>query len=447
MPDKEPPVGDETSINTRVEKVDFPRDPQERLGILLASVNVGPKAMTELLLPPSGQFIAPWPGLSDKFRRMVAGTDMVGVTNTTAVGYCTKSLCGIGLVAREYTIDYWGAKKLIGLGLSDAGEKYGVFAAALALATERKYEVSLYPIFGASNTSSKDALRAPLSRAMSMLFLANFTEPVTEKVICQSLNLPQSVVADALESLKPTGVIIYENISAVKDRMKIEYHKTSMAISEIKSINRAPTFTERVAQICAQLAAEREIISIDQVYSRFTEEERHKRKALRINISTTLSGLANQGYLERDKGFKGGGKSGGGVMSKAEISPLGRLIVEDFLIPLKNLAADDPEERERSKSVVNEVRANLAEYAAVSANLYYPFSTGYKRKQTEVNKSRIIQVLSGSESGLTRQDLAQILGVNENTASNYLHSLINEAILTRERRSAADYFRIASGKL
>lgn len=430
-------------LGCRIEQVDFPEDPQKRLGLLLASVNSGPKAVTALLLPSAGLYIPPYPDLVTRFKEMMSGTEMADVAKSTVVGYCQDSLCEIGLVAREYQIDYWGSEKLVGFGLTDAGEDYGTLAAALALAVETKHDVSLYSILGASNTKSQEALRAPLSRALILMFLANFHEPVTEKLICDGLNLPQSVVADSFESLKVAGVVDYKSISGVKDRMKVRYKRTSMDISEATAINQAPSFTRRIAEICNLLESEGEDVSIDSVINRFSEEERLKRIALRINISTTLSGLANQGYLSREDKFKGGGRVGA-IMSSAKITPLGRVIVGDFLIPMRNLSEDEHNERVRLNDLSKLIKQSLGEYARKSAELYYPFSKGYKKKQAEANKDRIVQILSEPGSEFTRQDLARTLGVNENTVSNYLSSLMDAAILTRERKKAAHYYRSAS---
>ena len=172
-------IDPESQTTKRVE-AEFPNDPEERYGALLASFNIGPKAATLLLLPRDLQsYISP-EDLARKFSEVIITSAMAGVKPVTSAAYCSNTLCPIGLVAKEYVIDYFGREELAGFGLTEAGQKYGLAAACLALDFENRHKFSLFPILGSTVTSSKEGTRAPLTRARILTLLSRTPELLRE---------------------------------------------------------------------------------------------------------------------------------------------------------------------------------------------------------------------------------------------------------------------------
>ena len=116
--------GELQAKSLRKEELPFPEDRDKRLGSVLSSVNVGPKSVTLLLLP-YGSYISPG-DLVNNFRSVVRGSEMEKTSFITAPHYCEYSLEPIGLVAKQYTIDYFGKDVVVGFELTDAGRRYGI---------------------------------------------------------------------------------------------------------------------------------------------------------------------------------------------------------------------------------------------------------------------------------------------------------------------------------
>lgn len=439
MREKETTQLDNEQQRRRVE-IEFPASPEGRLGALLASVNIGPKAVTLLLLPSPGVYIAPYPDLANKFREIFRGTPLEGFANTIAPEYCRQSLSRIGLVAAEYSIDYYGAEKVVGYGKTEAGEKYGVPAAALALAAEAKHNRSLYPILGATNVSSPELKRAPLTRAQILLFLSEQTEPVTEKKIIEVLGITQPTAQEALFSLSQSGVIAYEAVTPRTGKVQISYTRGQLPADDITPVNREPTLTRTIATICEDLIAQGKPVSQAAIYEELPEEIKKRRRedVLRININITLSGLARQGFLLHAKDFKGHG-----VQSSARITKDGQAVVEDFILPLVKLIQNEPGEQDRiDREIVKPVINNLRLYAQITAELYYPYSISFKQTRREENIRRVLDILVSSPKGLSTQDFIPLLGVNEETVRNYLAALREQSLVGRERVKCVDYYRV-----
>lgn len=428
------PIQEESILPGR-EKVEFPKDPQERWGALLSSFNTGTKAVTLLLLP-DGSYISSG-DLATRFRELVVGTAMASVDSKTSTSYCLHTLCPIGLVAREYTIDRFGSQQLVGFGLTAAGKEYGMPAACLTLDFEDKHKISLYQVLGATQNSSTEVQRAPYTRALILQLLSKANQSLREADIVQELKIPLPVAGSSLSGLKRAGAITYEAVTFQTGETQVSYSFKESPISEIKPYGNYSKMTQRIAQICQELATGGLAITQESVYRGIPKEitNRWQKKSLRMVINNMLSHLADQGYLQRGQ-FKGSEK-----LSSAKITAKGRLIVDGFLTPLLGLACDDNIERERiNKEVVPKVLANRFLYAQNSARLYYPHSQSFKIREHLANIEKIKNFLLANSVGLTAVDFSEMTGLNKQTCRRILASLEESGEAVREKRKGVNYY-------
>ena len=428
----------------------FPEDRDKRLGSVLSSVNVGPKSATLLLLP-YGSYISPG-DLVNNFRSVVKGSGMEKTSFITAPHYCEFSLAPIGLVAKQYTIDYFGKDVVVGFELTDAGKRYGIRAAALALYFENQHQTSLYPILGQINTRYPEKNRGPYSRTMILSLLAKRGGRLREADICQELGISLPVAHKTFLSLVRAGVVTYESVNKNTDKTQVTYRKNVYDQAEVKPymvrsgskiISSMPTLTQTVMDISDQLTKESIPISQKNVYSRLKEGQltaRKNKKGLRSAVNSVLSHLESQGFLSRT-GFKGRV-----VESRLEITPLGTNVVQDFIIPLTGLVNDDENVRSRiDREIVPEVMGKLSMYARSSAELYYPHSVSFKNRQTEENLGKLTEILSEEATddsrGITITELAEKMGLNINTVSSYLTTLGKTRKIEKLRGKGVDYYK------
>lgn len=434
--------------SSRKEVLPFPMESNRRLDSLLSSVNVGPKATTLLLLPHES-YISP-ADLGKSFKSAVAGSGMEHVDSVAAPNYCGASLVPIGLVAKEYKMDYSGGDTLIGYELTDAGKIYGVPAAALALLFEKQHNTSLYPILGQINTRFPEQHRGPYSRAMILSLLSKKGGPLREADICKELGISLPVAHKTFLGLVNAGVVTYESVNKNTNKTQVTYRKNIDQPAEVKPFRRGNnslvTLTRTVMNITNQLAGEGLPISQASVYSHLTESQLvtwKNEKSLRGAINSVLSHLSSQGFLIRT-GFQGRV-----VESRLEITPIGTAVVQDFINPLTDLVNDDASARDKiDREVVPEVMGNLSIYARNSAELYYPHSVSFKNRQTEENLGKLTAILleqtSGESGALTITELAQKMGLNINTLSSYLASLGTDKKVEKFRVKGVDYYKISS---
>lgn len=422
-------------LSKRVES-EFPTDPQERLGALLASFNIGPKATTFLLLPENG-YISPG-DLARGFRETVSGTGMAETDKITAPNYCYQALCPIGLVAKEYSIDYFGVEKLVGFGKTSAGQWYGTAAAALVLDFELRHQKSLFPIFGSTNTTSAKGERAPLTRARILELLFSQTAPVRKADILRELGRIRhnSLGGVVLRALKTAGVIDYEAVTVHTGKIQVTYTLGNLSREEIRPDRYSVALTGDVAAICSQLTAADLAISQAAVFERLPEEvkKRWRPEVLRHRISGILSDLARQKFLARGK-YKGRD-----IQSTTWITDWGRVIVTDLLRPLWGLVTDDEQVGQKLREVIPQVRANFLQYAQNSAELYYPFSNSFKRKQRLENLESIKDLLV--DGAKTTVDVAELFGLSKGGIEKYLAALMEAGEVKRQRVKGVYYYTV-----
>jgi hypothetical protein len=406
----------------RRESSEFPKDPEERLEALLASFNIGPKAATLLLLPPSPDSYLPIPDLTESFRNeVVVGTEMKDVHHTTAFAYCHKTLCPIGLVARKYTIDFFGKGVLVGFRLTKAGRVYGVPGACLTLYFEKKHHFSLYPVLGPTHTPFPESKRAPFLRAKILEVLHEQAYPIRQVDLIRKFGAHQSrtVIEFALQALKDAGVITYEAVTPCTGRTQVSYDLGKVPLDKIEPAGMHKTLTLEVARACQKLAQEEKLISQATVFDQIPEDLKGKWKesVLRKQINRILPDLARQRFLGRGK-FKGAERQ-----SLAQIIERGRVIGEDFLRPLWGLVSDDSQTREwLENEVVPEVLGNFSDYTQNSVELYYPHSHGFKTRESLLTRGRV-EALVLQNPGITAPDIRELTRMSGGRIENCLIQL------------------------
>ncbi len=420
----------ESSTRKRVEQ-EFPESEDEGLSALLASFNMGPKAVTQLLLPYNG-YISPT-DLRRGFREAFKGTQVADFSEGVPSVYCTQTLCRIGLVAREYLIEYFGMEKLVGFGLTEAGRRYGIPAACLALYFEEQHQQSLYSVFGSIKVDSPEQQRAPFTRAKILLALDQ-KEKLRELDICRELDINEQTTRNSLVALTKAGVVDYKSVSPHTGKTQVFYTKGKSPTLEAQSIGRRAIFRQEIVRCCEELVIEGESITQDTVFRKLSQERRDSSKSesgLRGTVNKILSGLANKGYLQRGH-FKG--KE---VLSVAQITEAGKTVVVNFIAPLISFIQGD---RNIDKEIVPKVLGNLNFYAQNSAELYYQYSLSFKKKQTKENISRLTDILSNSPKGLTVSELSERIGLNETSIRRYLGSM--GGMTQKEERKGVYYYSV-----
>ncbi|EKD65657.1 MAG: hypothetical protein ACD_50C00024G0004 [uncultured bacterium] len=418
------------SSGRRVEQ-EFPKNGDERLNALLGSFNMPTKAVVQQLLPYNG-YISP-DALVRDFREVFKGTELASFDSKSIISYCFNTLCPIGLVAQEYTIEYFGKDKLVGFGLTEAGAKYGIPAACLALYFENERKQSLYPTFGAIHKKNSEEQRTPHTRA-KILWLLNECPNLTEKEVARELGINNSTVKNSLVALKNAGVIDYKSITPNTGKTQVTYTKGELPEAEVKKVGSRVSLTQDVVRFCEELINDGKDITQDAVFIKFPEEVRGKYKALRRDINITLSGLAHQEFLQRGQFI------GGKIQSHAQITEKGKAIVSGFLTPLIGLLQEDNATRHwLEREIVPVVTRDLKAYAQNSGELYYPHSPSFLRKQFQENIGRLREILSVSSKPLTNVELSEIIGIHQSTVRAYLNKTLASELQIEERKGVCYY--------
>lgn len=422
----------------RIEVQPFPLTPSERMVAILSSVNLGPKALTLLLLPGNGSYISPYTDLSREFKRIFRGTDLEEMQGSMAASYCEKTLCDIGFVAKKYAIDSFGVEKVVGYGRSEDGDTYGVPAAAKALVIEEKYRQSLFAFFTSIQRSSPDFRRAPLTRALILRFLASQSKAIKEADICEKFSISATAARFALMDLKQAGAISFETMNPHTSE-GISYKKTDLSVSEVTTVNRETALTRIVLEAIEKLTSQGLPVSQSRIYELLPPDmkERLKERPLRKRINRIVTGLTEQHFLEHADSFKAGV-----YFSIVEITQLGKDIVYDFIDPLWRLVQDDTEEQQRiRRECVEPVLRDLPKYGAITAELYYPYSKSAKMRQYDEYRRKIDTILAQQTRRLTVEEIAEQVGLEGTTVRRYLDSLCQQGIVQRKRKKGVNYYQ------
>lgn len=432
----------ETPIN--IVEAEFPKDPKERFGALLAAVNIGPKATTLLLLPPKGSYVAP-NTLGRQLMDTLAGIPEADfLRTTTAPQYCYQSFVNIGLVASAYTIPTMGGEILVGYSRTKAGDEYGIPAASLAHTFEYKHkDINLFNVLGAISLNTPDGHRAPLTRALVLMYLAKQTSPVTEADMVKEFGLSSTTLANSLGALMRAGVVYYEAITPQTGKIQVTYTRGNLSITEITTIKGMTKLPPMIATICEKLAQNNIPITQKAVRAELPETvtKRWQYDYLQRMINVFLSELSTLGFLTRGP-FKGTERA-----SLAYITEKGKAVVQDFLSPMWNLVNDSEKTyRMLKEEVVPQVMTHLGAYVKNAAESYYPFSKSLRMNMMNQAVDLVRTLLANNPQGLPISDLVKLTGLSRFTLVTYLQKNLGNEVEHDTKNEASYYFLKPSPK-
>lgn len=418
----------ETGSSVRKES-EFPSNIEGRMEAILSSFNVSPKTVTMLLL---SEAITDPSSLSRTFRDTVVGSSISEFDVKTASSYCHQSLCPIGLVAEEITLDYYGHDKIIGFALTRAGSEYGQPIAAFFLDFERKNGISLYPIFGQTQ-KARGEHRGPINRAQILKELQEGEKREVE--IATQLGISIKTTGNSLTALQRAGVISYHSVKTHTGREKISFTPTEMDITKVQPIPHSVALTRDIVGLCQTLSQEGISVTTSSIYDHLPQKYK-RRRYLNNAISGVLSGLAEQGFLERIRGFKMKERQ-----STAKLTEKGRLLVEELIIPLEDALSDGSSLQMLRSQVLPQVRRDLPVYARETANLYYAHSRSFGSKGgKEERQTHVLSYLLLKPEGVSIEELSTELGKSPFTIRDDLKYLMKEGQIVRIKKRGVTYY-------
>lgn len=401
------------------------------MNALLGAFNGAPKAITFLLLP-EGQPVRQRE-LSGLFLSAVAETPLAEFNPLVTWRYIDITLQPAGLVAE--TVYPGAGRNALNDTLfrrTEAGERYGVPAAALILDFEWRHEVSLRKILGKTASPSQDQIRAPYVRSEILLMLDGLTDPVRRQDIIARLGFTPSIVTGALEHLARNGLIEYAAVSRTVPGI-VAYEVVPG--TDVRGSRRSRPAIDEIGQICRQLAFGGSFTA-DMVEQRLSPEFLTRWKsdhALKNFIKKTLSRFTREGFLRRQE-FKGGEK-----YSDALIMPRGRTVVRELLLPLRALVRDDPAADSIRSQIVPRVRQRFRDYARNSAELYYPHSTSRRIAEGATDFAAIMAMIRKG-NGVSVRDISLALGLERSTVINHIRVMQQAYALADETRGVTKYY-------
>lgn len=419
----------------KVEAKAFPDDLEGRKNAILASVNTGLKSVTAFLLPPEGQYISP-KDLSTRFKQTFMGTDVGEFHPDVPVNYCLQTLVPRGLVAQEYTIDYFGTSKVVGFGLTSAGQHYGLSSAALALEFESETGESLYPIFG-SIGETNDGRMTQFTRAQMLQVLKDSPISMTQADLCRILGVSSNMIKANLQALTRAGVIDYKSFDPHIQKNPIVFSRGGLELKDVSSArNNDTSLTFAIAEVAIKLQEANIYFSYHNIYELLPEEikKRRGKEPLVAAVKTIVSNLAEQKFFQRVT-FKDASQ-----YSSIAIIEKGERVVEGFLGPLEAILTDDSNSQEEIKMRNLRISSNLSQVARKAAEIYYPLSRSYKRKEKEQIIATVERVIFEKTDGITSGDLSAELSLSASSIRNYITILEERGLIGRRNVNGAPHY-------
>jgi len=311
-------------IDTRVvREILFPEDPQARFEAIFAAIgNSEAKCVTLLTLQP---YPITKNELHSEFLKV--SSSVWDTSMLLQSSYVRQSLIPIGLVAQADAMFYGSSEFVTGYRLTEAGRTFGQPLAAFLLKQSLDLPYSLGKIFG--HTSSSGTSRSPINRADILEYLNNHSDTtVRDTDMGRELCLDTRLLGDNLTILGAMGFAEYS--SWTSDRGDFTYVLTELEHEkQIHQVRSYAWLTKAVAQI---------MFDIKTASTQQVRDELEKRYGKKFhNVGGILAGLLKQGLISTD--FIGGSRH-----SKARITELGIRLVEDIVLPIKQVLAGEQED-------------------------------------------------------------------------------------------------------
>lgn len=393
---------------------EFSEEAWERAGRVFSGINNGVKAalFADIAQNTRPGMYMPTEDIVDHFRDLFAGTQLLEAfeenrkTGVQVIKYCQESLGDVGLLTAKYSL----GGKLIGFGVTEEGLDFGLPHALRLLEWENALHESAHPILG--QTGSSGETRAPFNCARILEYLFRHPYNSRDADLIDTLGVGSSTARNTLKHFHALGLVDYKWINLKTLRPLLEYAwDTARDLGQARYIIGSPKFQDTVIQVIQQKGLANSVpkFSIRNIVQELPEEIRRswQEKSLRHNISTILSGLAKDGFLQRVNDFKGGEK-----LSDITLTKKGRSFIFRIILPaLLN-------------SPVQPLKISLSELAQTSAELYYPYSSSNKIREHKNNIQRLVKAIG--EGTKTAQELAERVELSADSVNRILSPHIKD---------------------
>lgn len=317
-------------IKTRREE-QFPTDPHERFSAIFPSIgNSEAKCVMLLCLtefPQTGY------GLHRKF--MQESSDAWRHDEKLQENYCNSNFIPIGLVAAADTLYDSASEYITGYRLTSAGRRYGQPIAAYLLEQSSQLPFSLLQIFGQTSTGPGKT-RPVLNKVSILKYLYEETSQFRATDIALAVGLQAALVGKRLRDLAKVGLVDYSSTTVEKPG----FAKYTLVEDADREQVTHPGTSVKLTAIVADLLFELKTIDAHSLAALLQERysEPYKKmsfKNLRHRISTILAHLSRNNICHTDSW------QGRKIQSSAQISGLGRTVVERIIDPVEEALAED----------------------------------------------------------------------------------------------------------
>ena len=322
----------------RRQEVEFPKDPEKRMGALLAAIgNSESKAMTLLLMQPG--VVYPRYELHRAFMTAQGQSPEWRTSRLLQFNYCKDSLEPIGLVAKEIINPDLST---YGYEITDFGREVGVPLAGLLLDFSNRHDISLQDIFGATTSTSpglpEEKKRAPATRLKILRELVKakglfFRAADIVKAIGLDSRASSRGAVEQIVQLQRKGIINYTSREA--SRPFAIYYLNQQHPPVLPQVDgRQPLFTQRICEFVEKHADKK--LTRGKWTELFIQEnpEYYGQRSLVGSVNRALSFLANNGYFLIEK-FKGK------VQSEVSLTEEQRRVIVELLAILDGFKQKD----------------------------------------------------------------------------------------------------------
>jgi DNA-binding MarR family transcriptional regulator len=299
----------------------------------------------------------------------------------------------IGLVAKARR-EKRGADTVLVYKITDAGKRYGVPTALLAIDWMSKNMTSMYNIFSTTHTHGET--RAPYN-VYRILKLLNENEFLRQVDLYSKMGISSGSIFAHCTRLSETGLIEVETGTATYKIIKHEYgdvwHK-----EKIESILKGK----------------------DEITTRDISDGGYSNKS----FSYVIGELLEKGIIERTK-WKSDEK-----MTEVRITELGKKFVNEFIEPLESLLSNETVTLPRIDK--NDI--------SIAMRVAKESSACYNRKSSVLRKGDVESIVYNFVIGIPAKDVAAQSNTSYPTAYSILNMLCEERRIARVKEKGKYYY-------
>ena len=350
--------------------------------------------------------------------------------------YCQSSLGKIGLVTREVIDD---KQNHYGYMLTRDGLYEGQPMAAFLLLKGYEYSISLYDLFGSTNSFTDS--RSPQNSFTLLNALAGSGVPLSRHQLIQTTNINPSTVTVNLKRLSKSGVIQYEAASAddkgysrysFRDDTPDDVPKPAFDVGLTKEVWSILKF--HAGQPLSLHDIESFVRSTPPLFAKYGH-----RKRLGTNISNILGALRKQELIDHSQ-------LGVDIRSQASLSePFKKFIIDVFPKLIKFIGGDVVSIREfgEAKQIVLSESKEGRKIRAIEmarAREKSPSSPLNTKARTE-HTAEVREYLQ-SHGSVRPLKMAQDLELTPANALRALRDLEDDRLVTKNREGRAVYYKL-----